>query len=191
MPGIVTPATMVGLELDPQLDAASITAAVLTTAAANPASKAVKISAYLASIEIDVVPADPHVTVAIAVYDPLEDIAVHKPTRVTRVPTARIWVEKELRNRRADIVPPQAKVAANYLSTMTAKVKARKAGYDEILLVDEDEIERAVLLLLEVEKTVVEGAGAAGLAAVLSSVETALRAPPEEPPQQDGGADQT
>ena len=38
---------------------------------------------------------------------------------------------------------------------------------DQILLVDEQRIEEAVLLLLEVEKTVVEGAGAAGLAAVL------------------------
>jgi threonine dehydratase len=37
----------------------------------------------------------------------------------------------------------------------------------EMLLVDEDDIEEAVLLLLEVEKTVVEGAGAAGLAALL------------------------
>ncbi len=38
---------------------------------------------------------------------------------------------------------------------------------DEVLIVDEDDIERAVLLLLEVEKTVVEGAGAVGLAALL------------------------
>jgi threonine dehydratase len=37
----------------------------------------------------------------------------------------------------------------------------------DILLVDEGEIEQAIVLLLEVEKTVVEGAGAAGLAAVL------------------------
>ncbi len=42
---------------------------------------------------------------------------------------------------------------------------------DEILLVDEERIERAVLLLLEVEKTVVEGAGAVGLAALLSHPE--------------------
>jgi branched-chain amino acid aminotransferase len=34
-------------------------------------------------------------------------------------------------------VPPQAKVAANYVSPMTAKWAARRAGYDEILLVDE------------------------------------------------------
>jgi threonine dehydratase len=39
---------------------------------------------------------------------------------------------------------------------------------DEILLVDEDLIEAAVEMLLEVEKSVVEGAGAAGLAAVLA-----------------------
>lgn len=38
---------------------------------------------------------------------------------------------------------------------------------DEVLLVEEDEIEKAVLLLLEVEKTVVEGAGAVGLTAIL------------------------
>jgi threonine dehydratase len=38
----------------------------------------------------------------------------------------------------------------------------------EILLVEDDAIEDAVLLLLEVEKTVVEGAGAAALAALLA-----------------------
>ncbi|WP_144097675.1 threonine ammonia-lyase [Croceicoccus sediminis] len=39
---------------------------------------------------------------------------------------------------------------------------------DDILLVDEAALENAVSLLLQIEKTVVEGAGAAGLAAVLS-----------------------
>ena len=38
---------------------------------------------------------------------------------------------------------------------------------DDILVVEEDEIEEAVRLLLETEKTVVEGAGAVGLAALL------------------------
>lgn len=38
---------------------------------------------------------------------------------------------------------------------------------DEVLLVGEGDIEEAMLLLLEIEKTVVEGAGAVGLAAVL------------------------
>jgi threonine dehydratase len=46
-----------------------------------------------------------------------------------------------------------------------------KQYVDEILLVDEESIEQAVLLLLEIEKTVAEGAGAAGLAALLKNKE--------------------
>jgi threonine dehydratase len=38
---------------------------------------------------------------------------------------------------------------------------------DDMLLVGEDDIEQGILLLLEIEKTVVEGAGAVGLAALL------------------------
>ena len=38
---------------------------------------------------------------------------------------------------------------------------------NDLLLVDEGDIEQAVLMLLEIEKTLVEGAGAAGLAALL------------------------
>ena len=40
---------------------------------------------------------------------------------------------------------------------------------DEWMLVDEGDIEQAILMLLEIEKTVVEGAGAAGLAALLKA----------------------
>ncbi|HEX6707533.1 MAG TPA: threonine ammonia-lyase [Albitalea sp.] len=38
---------------------------------------------------------------------------------------------------------------------------------DDVLLVGEDDIEQGILMLLEIEKTVVEGAGAVGLAALL------------------------
>jgi threonine dehydratase len=38
---------------------------------------------------------------------------------------------------------------------------------DDLVLVDEGDIEQAIVMLLEIEKTLVEGAGAAGLAAVL------------------------
>ncbi|WBX99980.1 threonine ammonia-lyase [Ramlibacter tataouinensis] len=38
---------------------------------------------------------------------------------------------------------------------------------DDLLLVDEGDIEQAIVMLLEIEKTLVEGAGAAGLAAML------------------------
>jgi len=42
---------------------------------------------------------------------------------------------------------------------------------DDVLLVSEDDIEQAILMLLEIEKTVVEGAGAAGLAALMKHAE--------------------
>jgi threonine dehydratase len=44
-----------------------------------------------------------------------------------------------------------------------------RAFVSDILLVSEPQLERAVTLLIEIEKTVAEGAGAAGLAAVLSN----------------------
>lgn len=46
-----------------------------------------------------------------------------------------------------------------------------KAVVDDIVLVSEPQLERAVTLLLDIEKTVAEGAGAAGLAAVLADRE--------------------
>jgi threonine dehydratase len=46
-----------------------------------------------------------------------------------------------------------------------------RALVDDILLVSEDQLERAVSMLITIEKTVVEGAGAAGLAAMLAAPE--------------------
>ncbi len=56
-------------------------------------------------------------------------------------------------------------IAVKVPGDFTSKVIAQKV--DDILLVDEPALEKAVALLLQIEKTVVEGAGAAGLAAVL------------------------
>jgi branched-chain amino acid aminotransferase len=120
-------------------DLPTLREAVLGTIRANPGAKVVKISAYLASVEVDVVPVDEHVTVAIAAYDPEADIQAHKAAKPWQYRRAlRIWLEKERRNRRRDIVDPHAKVAANYASPMAAKWAARKNGFDEILLVDEN-----------------------------------------------------
>ncbi len=44
-----------------------------------------------------------------------------------------------------------------------------KQRVNDMLLVGEDEIEQAILMLLEIEKTVVEGAGAVGLAALMKN----------------------
>jgi branched-chain amino acid aminotransferase len=126
---------LVGLPLDAK--AAELEAAVLETVRRNPGASAVKICAYLPSIEVDVVPLDEHVAVAIAAYDPGADVVAHKPVKPRYSPLLRLWIEKELRNRRRDILPPQAKVAANYTSPMLAKWRARRRGYDDILLIDE------------------------------------------------------
>lgn len=121
-----------------EYDAGTIRRAVLETVRANPGARAVKMSGYLASVEIDVVAVDDRVTLAIAAYDPEVDIAARLPGgAVAKRSSVRLWIEKERKNRRADIVPPQAKTAANYASPMVAKARARAAGYDEILLVDE------------------------------------------------------
>ena len=56
-------------------------------------------------------------------------------------------------------------IAVGTPGQMTQEVIKRLV--DDLVLVDEGDIEQAVLMLLEIEKTLVEGAGAAGLAALL------------------------
>jgi threonine dehydratase len=60
-------------------------------------------------------------------------------------------------------------IAVKIPGEFTAKVVEKIV--DEIVLVSEAELETAVSLLLQIEKTVVEGAGAAGLAAVMAHKE--------------------
>lgn len=56
-------------------------------------------------------------------------------------------------------------IAVATAGTITREVVRQHV--DALLLVDEGDIEQAVLMLLEIEKTLVEGAGAAGLAALI------------------------
>jgi threonine dehydratase len=60
-------------------------------------------------------------------------------------------------------------IAVKYPGEITREIV--KAIADDIVLVGERHLEKAVALLLEIEKTVVEGAGAAGLAALLAHPE--------------------
>ncbi len=127
---------LIGLRL--AYDRGVLEEALLETVRRNPGAKAVKISAFISSIEVDVVPVDDEVGVAIAAYEPTADVLARKRNPVPeRAATCRLWIEKQIHNRREDIVSPQAKVAANYVSTMAAKERARAAGHDEILLIDE------------------------------------------------------
>ncbi len=60
-------------------------------------------------------------------------------------------------------------IAVKEPGKLTRAIIAEKVA--EVLLVEEGEIEQAIVLLLEIEKTVVEGAGAAPLAALLARPE--------------------
>ena len=134
---LVRSCELVGLNL--RRGASEIDRAIRATVRRNEGAKAVKASAYIPSCEVDVIPQDDHVSLAIAAYDPVADLIQRKPgVPPPKVREVRLWIEKERRNRRDDIMPPQAKVSANYASPMVAKAKARAAGYDEIVLVDED-----------------------------------------------------
>jgi len=128
-------AELIGLPMT--MDEASISRAVVETVQANPGATAVKVCAYLPSIEVEVVPTDDRVSIAIAAYDTAADIVAHNAGAPFFKPELRIRLEKERRKMRPEIIPPQAKVSANYTSPMIAKWAARRAGYDEILLVDE------------------------------------------------------
>ena len=133
---LFTSCATAGIPLDYSPD--DIQLAIKDTVKQNPGSIYVKISVYIASIEIDVVPQDPFSTVAIAAYEPQEDI-ISKNTQPFHVSKElSVWIEKEKHQRRPDIIPPQVKIAGNYTSSMMAKWKARKNGYDEIILTDEE-----------------------------------------------------
>ena len=112
--------------------------AVFATVKENPGSKFIKISVYIASIEIDVVPQDPYTKVAIAAYEPQKDIIEKNSNVFHKSENMSVWIEKDKHQRRQDIIDPQIKIAANYTSPMMAKWKARKNGYDEIILTDSD-----------------------------------------------------
>ena len=129
--------SLMGLPIE--YDECALTDAILQTVRANGGARNVKISAFLPSVEVDVVPADPRVSVAIAAYDPVSDIQSRLPgERSARVTALRVCLEKDTRQRREDIVSPEAKVSANYVSSMVAKSRALKEGFHEILLMDED-----------------------------------------------------
>ncbi len=60
-------------------------------------------------------------------------------------------------------------IAVGTPGTLTQAIVRDKVN--DLVLVDEGDIEQAIVMLLEIEKTLVEGAGAAGLAAVLKHPE--------------------
>ena len=116
------------------IDRPALLHAIGETVRANPGAAFVKISAYYPTPSIDVLPRDSQVTIAIAAYRQ-EDIVpdykhVHAP--------ASLYVGKT-RKMPPWVLSPQTKIAASYLYTQLCKVEAREHGFDDVLLLDEDE----------------------------------------------------
>ena len=110
--------------------------ACVETVRRNPGATSLKISALIASIEVELVPQDQRVSVFIAAYDNQADIIAHNPGEAHAPDLLKLKVERRIGNRRKDIVSPQAKVAANYTGPAFAKWRARREGFDEILLLN-------------------------------------------------------
>ena len=111
-------------------------AASLAAVRANPGANAFKICAFVPSVEVDVVPMDEHVSVAIAVYHGAKDVVLRKAKPRPLAPTLSIKIERVRRRVEAHL-PTHAKASANYLGAMMAKWAARREGYDEVVLLDE------------------------------------------------------
>ena len=110
--------------------------ACAATVRANPGATSLKISALIPSIEAELVPRDPRVSVFICAYDLDVDILGGAGGGGLRRERLTLKVERDITNRRPDIIPPQAKMAGNYTSAMFAKWRARHEGFDEIVLLD-------------------------------------------------------
>lgn len=133
---LATTCRIVGLPLQHSVDL--LVEACAETVRRNPGARSVKISALIPSVEAELVPQDPRLSVFIAAYDGDRDIIDRNRGRAHRRAELSIKIERDKRNRREDIIPPHAKVAANYTAAMTAKWRARGEGFDDIILLDEN-----------------------------------------------------
>ena len=102
-----------------------LVAACAETVRRNPCAKVVKISALIPSVEVELIPQDARVSVFIAAYDSQGDIIAKNRGEYRHRPELSLKIEREKSARREDLVPPHAKVAANYTAAMTAKWRAR------------------------------------------------------------------
>jgi branched-chain amino acid aminotransferase len=89
-------------------------------------------SAFLPSVEPDLVPADVHARVAIAAYSPSALGGKPKPSAF------RVAIFDDARKAAPEAITPLAKVSAAYLGPMLARRRAVAAGFDEVILLDRD-----------------------------------------------------
>ena len=133
---LATTCRIVGLPLAYPVE--TLVEAAAETVRRNDGAKSVKISALIPSVEVELVPQDERVSVFIAAYDSGPDIIARNPGEYRRRDVLSLKIEREKSARREDILPPHAKVAGNYTAAMTAKWRARREGFDDVVLLDEN-----------------------------------------------------
>jgi len=127
----INSARLSGMKL--ALDAKGLIEAIGVAVRANPGAKSVKVSGYYPTPSLDVLPLDETASIAIAVFSPTDIDPSYRshdsPARLQIADPRKMpdWVQS-----------PQAKLAAGYLYTSIAKGIARKAGFDDVLLLDQD-----------------------------------------------------
>jgi branched-chain amino acid aminotransferase len=119
--------------MDLPLDLDGVLEAIGETVRANPGADLIKISAYYPGLSLDVLPSDPHPSVAVAAVA-FADVL---PPGTTVAPRpARLQIAEPTKTP-PKVLSPRLKVAAGYTAAAVAKARARREGFDEILFLDE------------------------------------------------------
>jgi branched-chain amino acid aminotransferase len=113
--------------------ATQLHAAIAETVRANPGAEVVKISGYWPGVSLDVLPVDAEPGIAIAAFA-IADIS--KTGRASAGGPARLQIA-ESKKMPSCVLPPQVKIAAAYTHSAFAKARAKKAGFHDVLFLDE------------------------------------------------------
>jgi len=123
------------LEMKLALSAEQVRNAVLETVRRNGLVEGVvKIVGFYPQVAFDIMPPSGHLSVAVFAIDPGEDLGSSLFLMGGGV-TACISSWRKIDPR---TVPPEAKVAANYLNGMMARLEARKKGFEMAIMLDNE-----------------------------------------------------
>jgi branched-chain amino acid aminotransferase len=108
---------------------------VLDTVARNGLRQGfIKIFAYYPQIAAKILPPQGRLDLSIVVFDPVQDMGIPK-TPIEQGTTACVSSWRKLD---PQTVPVEAKVAANYLNGMVARLEAQTRGFESVIMLDAD-----------------------------------------------------
>jgi len=121
------------LDMELPLPAEAISEAILETVRRNKLRQGtIKMIGYYPEVAFDILPPQKRFQIAVFVYDKQEDIADAQPLPDGGVSACLSrWCRLDPRS-----VPIEAKVAANYLNGIMARMEARKRGFDFAVMLD-------------------------------------------------------